>query len=390
MAESDLFWQALAFSAIAFGIPFVVAWWLYVSPMEQWFMGGERLDKRWATRFALMIGASSLLLNAGAYWDASEHIITGIVPGGTDFLWPPHILLYSGFLLALLVALLALTAVAIPNLSAGIRDPRVWVRRNPMLGAVALSAGYAIVAIPGDAIWHQLYGVDLTAWSPPHMLLAFSLALVGICSAAMLAQTNPSDSHDLWRDVVVAGMLALLMSETFLAGVSEWELRSGGVQRNIANRPIWLYPVISAGLSFAVLALARHLTRLRWAATVTAVIFLIIRFLVIGGMLLINGVSPRLPLVFVLGAIAIDGVATRSDSRLRKSFITALGYTLGFSLGAFPQLALIGLPFRTLDYVTAFVVTFIVVAILQPTVEFLGVWFEKQRTPTIETVLQTV
>lgn len=381
MGSLDLFWQAAIFSSLALGIPLACAVWLFFSPMKQTINAGQYLDRTWATRFALMIGGCVLAMNVGAYWDASEHIVTGVVPGGKDFLWPPHLVLYGGFLLVLIVALMALVAVAGPNLRAGIRDPRVWVRRNPLLGAVTLSAGYAIFSIPGDAIWHQLFGVDLTAWSPPHLILGFSIALVGVCSAALLAQTNKSARRDLWRDGLVVAILALVLSETFLVGVVEWEVTGKFAAHNSQERAIWLYPVVSAGLSFLILDLARHLTRLKWAATLTAITFFVIRLAVIGGMALINGVSPHLPLVFVLGAVTLDIVKVRVQSRVMRALSIATVYSIGFAMTAFPNLALLGLGLGPVEYIEAFAVTLVLVAILYPLVEVLGTWFERQRLP---------
>ena len=381
MGSLDLFWQAAIFSSLALGVPLACAVWLFFSPMRQTINAGQSLDRIWATRFALMIGGCVLAMHVGAYWDASEHIVTGVVPGGKDFLWPPHLVLYGGFLLVLIVALMALVAVAGPNLRAGIRDPRVWVRRNPLLGAVTLSAGYAIFSIPGDAIWHQLFGVDLTAWSPPHLILGFSIALVGVCSAALLAQTNKSARRDLWRDGLVVAILALVLSETFLVGVVEWEVTGKFAAHNSQERAIWLYPVVSAGLSFLILDLARHLTRLKWAATLTAITFFVIRLAVIGGMALINGVSPHLPLVFVLGAVTLDIVKVRVQSRVIRALSIATTYSIGFAMTAFPNLALLGLGLGPVEYTEAFAVTLVLVVILYPLVEVLGTWFERQRLP---------
>jgi hypothetical protein len=320
-------------------------------------------------------------MNVGAYWDASEHIVTGIVPGGKDFLWPPHIVLYGGFLLALIVALMAVIAIAGPNLRAGVRDPRIWVRRNPLLGAVTLSSGYAIFSIPGDAIWHQLFGVDLTAWSPPHVLLGFSLALVGICAAALLAQTNEASQHETWRDVIVIAILALVMSELYLVGVLEWEVPGKLALRNAQERAIWLYPVISAGLSFIILLLSRHLTALKWAATFTAIAFFLIRIAVIGGLALTKGVSPHLPLLFILGAIALDLTPATVGTWIERALIASTAYAIGFAITAFPNLALLGLGFAPSDYVLAFAVTWAICVILYPLVNLLGAWFRNQSVP---------
>ena len=214
------------------------------------------------------------LLNAfGGYWDLSEHLITGIVPGGEDFLWPPHLMVYTGFLLAFVVAVSGLVAIAIPNLKQGVKDPRRWVRRNPYVGAVVLMAGYGLLSIPGDAIWHELYGIDLTAWSPPHVFLTISAVSLTVFAAGLFQKSGagmavrsqkssrPEDARsDGTNDgrALVAQKLGKFASTvdwlSFLRlfymanalillvfiGVVEWEVES--INRLVAERPVWLYP----------------------------------------------------------------------------------------------------------------------------------------------------
>ena len=152
---SSLFLQGLIFSTMVLGALAVLAWWLFLSPLK---LPNNRMrdtgdmavaaSHRLAFAIALLIGIGSLLTVFGGYWDLSEHLVTGIVPGGEDFLWPPHLMVYAGFLVAFIVALSGLVAIAAPNLKQGVKDPRKWVRRNPFVGAVVLIAGYGLLSIP--------------------------------------------------------------------------------------------------------------------------------------------------------------------------------------------------------------------------------------------------
>ena len=203
---SSLFLQGLVFSGLVIGVLTFLAWWLYLSPVKQLGPRGQAgsaqdvdaisTSSRLAISLALMVGIGSVLTSFGGYWDLSEHIVTGIVPGGEDFLWPPHLMLYAGFLLTFLVAMGGLFSLAIPNIRANIKDPRRWVRKSPYVGAIVLVAGYGLFSVPGDAIWHELYGIDLTAWSPPHVFLAVSAGSLLIFAAGLLKEGEKEASSN--------------------------------------------------------------------------------------------------------------------------------------------------------------------------------------------------
>ena len=257
---SSLFLQGLMYSGLAIGVLAFLAWWLYFSPMRQ--LGRIDISDNVQSRdaifssprlfntLALLVGIGALLICVEGYWDLSEHVVTGIVPGGEDFLWPPHLMIYAGFLLSFLVAVGGLSAFAIPNLRAGITDPRRWVRRSPYVGATVLVAGYGIFSIPGDAIWHELYGIDLTAWSPPHIFIIMSAASLPIFATGLLIgggnrrfQPDPEPGHAVgesfsrpdWRSFVNLFYLAIALSVFLIIGASEWEINE--VTGHVAQRP---------------------------------------------------------------------------------------------------------------------------------------------------------
>ena len=76
-------------------------------------------------------------------------------------------------------------------LRAGVRDPRQWVRAVPQLGLAAVASIYVQSSIPGDALWHAIFGVDLTAWSPPHLLIATMMFVIFFATINLLATANP-------------------------------------------------------------------------------------------------------------------------------------------------------------------------------------------------------
>ncbi len=389
--QSSLWLQGLVFSATAIGLIAFLGWWLYFSPARGRISDARRVPPVLSRVFGLLIGLGVILISVGGYWDASEHVVTGIVPGGEDFLWPAHLMIYAGFLISFLVASVGLVLLARPNLAAGVADPRLWVRRNPYFGAAVLVAGYGLLSIPGDAIWHELYGVDLTAWSPPHIFLVAASVSTGICAIGLLLQSRRSPEVDNRLALWVLALLAMVLSEAYLIATLEWEL--GTVGGYVLTRPSWLYPTLVGALAFAVLALGRRLVSGPWTATVLAMLYFTWR---LGSSLFaetISGAPPRLTLVFLLGAVALDLAAQRMQGRNRRaSVVTAAAFTLGYTAVALPTIRFVYLPylvrFTLPDYLITLAATFVLCALLWPVTQAVGHWLLKDQieTPVLHAV----
>lgn len=423
---SSLFLQGLVFSGLATGILAFLAWWLYFSPLKQLEKSGTSAEAqsrdsiasspRLFNTLALLVGVSALLICVGGYWDLSEHVVTGIVPGGEDFLWPPHLMIYAGFLFAFLVAVGGLSALAIPNLRAGVIDPRRWVRGNPYVGATVLVAGYGIFSIPGDAIWHELYGIDLTAWSPPHILIAISSASLPIFAAGLLigggnravpsrSETVTRDRRPLfpfsgiaeklvkrpfgerlsrpdWRSFVNLFYLAMALCVFLIIGASEWEMDE--IRRYVAQRPVLLYPTIIGVSAFFLSVLARKIAPGPWSATAFALFYFGLRIASTSFADVVSGTMPRLTLVFILGAVLLDLTYQWMDRfgfkpgdwqvRLAASGAFMVGYTV-VAQPTIEFLFLRYLPHFTVpDHLLTALFVFLFSAALYPVPMALGSW----------------
>ncbi|MXY92641.1 MAG: hypothetical protein F4047_09225 [Caldilineaceae bacterium SB0670_bin_27] len=336
----SLFLQGVVFSALVIGGLAIIGWWLFMSPLDRSLSTDAARNHvvvaspQLSFRLAILIGISSLLICAGSYWDLSEHVITGTVPGGEDFLWPPHIMIYASFLLAFLVALSGTVALAIPNLKSGVRDPRLWARHNPYVAAAVLLAGYGLLSIPSDAIWHELYGLDLTPWSPPHIFLAAAAASLPVAAVGLMGRAQIRGRLAKWTDFLKLIYLALGINLLLIIAVIEWEVVVNHIEL-VANRPVWVFPLITGAISFAALVLARRVAPGPWTATVMALIYLGIRVCAMTLVLQITGVRPKLTLIFLLGALFLDMVCQRMDRRgihggWRRALIAGGAFTVGF------------------------------------------------------------
>ena len=422
---SSLFLQGLTFTTLVIGVLAFLGWWLYFSPLKltegRVQAAGNMAvasSARLSFTLALLIGVGSLLNTFGGYWDLSEHMITGIVPGGEDFLWPPHLMIYAGFLLAFVVAVSGLVAIAVPNLRQGIKDPRRWVRRNPYVGAVVLMAGYGLLSIPGDAIWHELYGIDLTAWSPPHVFLTISAVSLTVFAAGLFqkgasrmnvrsqaSSPHESDGAEGARSAHVNGgkklgefassvdwlsfVRLLYMANALLIlvfiGVVEWEVES--LNRLVAGRPVWLYPTIIGVSSFFLSIVARRLVPGPWTATIVAFFYFGLRLAVSAFADVMSGAPPRMTLVFILGAILLDLTSQwmerfgfkAGDWQVRLA--SAGAFMVGYTLVAQPTIEyylLQFLPSFTIpDHLLTALLTFLVSAAIYPVPLAIGSWLSR-------------
>ena len=433
---SSLFLQGLIFSTLVLAALAVLAWWLYLSPFKLPNGRGRAAEDmavaashRLAFTLALLIGIGSQLNIFGGYWDLSEHLVTGIVPGGEDFLWPPHLMVYAGFLVAFIVALSGLVAIAVPNLKRGIKDPRRWVRRNPFVGSVVIIAGYGLLSIPGDAIWHELYGIDLTAWSPPHLFLTFSAASLPVFAAGLFASGQKSsrasaqglpnrelrDSPQAagpqagalkrvsefasamdWPSIVRLLFMATSLLLLVFVGVVEWEVES--INAYVDKRPVWLYPTIIGVASFFLLVVAKRLVPGPWTATVMALFYFGLRIAVSAFADVMSGAPPRMTLVFILGAVLLDltyqwmqRLGFRpGDWQVRLAVPGA--FVAGYTLVAQPTIEyylLQFLPSFTLpDHLLTALFTLLACAAIYPVAAGLGNWLSTPSGVEMETELE--
>lgn len=370
LVSPDRWTEAILFTTISYAVPLILAWWLFSSRMAGPARPAATPSAGEASWIGGLLGLSGLQLLVGAHWDAAMHIFTGKIPAGTDFLWPPHIMIYSSFLISLAIATFSTITVARVGWARGDRDPRRWVRSNPALGAVAVASLYSLLAVPGDAIWHEIFGPDLTAWSPPHVMLMLTAVVVVLSGAGMLVKVADRLPRKGLVRALVYIMLAVALETSLMVGVSEWEL---GTVRSlfVQARPIWLYPVISGALGFLFMMVARRMTGFRWGATVVALIDMLLWAGISGGLSLVSLPVPMMPLLFLGGAVLAD-MALNTSVKGRE-FWAAAAYAAGFLAAALPRiLTRLDLQFSAADDVLTVVGVLIACLLLVPVARWFG------------------
>ena len=179
-------------------------------------------------RILFAVAILKLLNFIGGAWDIQWHVEIG-----RDSLFiPPHLLVIAAFTGGL-VLVLFMTAYETGLAAYGQPQPDT-LRFGPVRitwPMLAVLCGYAFALLSGvfDELWHQLFGIDATLWSPPHLLIMvatvvvdFSLLFGITASSRRLGYGFTWNSPYLWG-IVLIGSFAFesanfQMGEAFIVG----------------------------------------------------------------------------------------------------------------------------------------------------------------------------
>lgn len=270
--------------------------------------------------FSFIIGA--LLGVCGTYWDIRYHVDIG-----RDSFWiPPHLMVYGGVTIGFLGSLLAL-----------------WKARKihkpfskKLLFAIVLiilSGFLQILVAPIDDWWHRVFGLDVTVWSPPHLLLIFagfaiSLSVIYFQKLYMhIAKldivrklTNDEIKLEIMFGIALVGLNIILAEFEYFRTIPQFHPSQ--------LRAPWLYLAILAIQFSFIFTLAKILIRRRWAVTRIAVIYFLIR-LTLSVILFGSGSWPIFPPMIIISAILFDWI-TRKGVDLKKITLASLIFSISF------------------------------------------------------------
>jgi len=189
-----------------------------------------------AMRIAVWTLVAGKLVGAwGLTWDIQWHLRIG-----RDSFWiPPHVMMYAGVTAGFVVAfgVLVLTTWRAPD---GRLRPGT-IRVAGLVGTrgfhlAAWGVALVILAAPIDDLWHRLFGLDITLWSPPHLLglLGSAVNTVGTLLAAI--EVYGAQSRARW--------IALLLGGALLYGGTR-----------VVLEPAWLTAYAHGGVAFHAFAM---------------------------------------------------------------------------------------------------------------------------------------
>jgi hypothetical protein len=150
--------------------------------------------------------ASKLIAGWGVQWDIQWHVLIG-----RDSFWiPPHVMTYAGVALAVLVSFGVLAWETLTTRPA--RAPG----GTPVLRVLGLSGtrgfhlaawgiALTVLAAPIDDLWHRLFGLDVTLWSPPHLLGIVGAVINSFACLVIAREVYPEQSRARLAALVLTG-----------------------------------------------------------------------------------------------------------------------------------------------------------------------------------------
>ncbi len=136
--------------------------------------------------------AANLLVGWGVQWDIQWHVQIG-----RDSFWiPPHLMTYAGVTIAVLISFGVLACDTLRHLASG-RLPAGTARIFRLTGTpgfhlAAWGIALTVLAAPIDDLWHRLFGLDVTLWSPPHLLGLFGVAINTLACLLIAREAYPA------------------------------------------------------------------------------------------------------------------------------------------------------------------------------------------------------
>lgn len=219
-----------------------------------------------------------LQMAMAAAWDVQWHTSVG----RNDFWIPPHVMLYSGTLIILLTVGYIL-ARETWLYRAGARDTATFsfLGLHAPLGIFLTVLGTVMmfIAAPFDELWHMLYGLDVTVWSPPHLLLiagTVTITFGALYTLLIELNRNPQISR-VFRltGIFLAGGMLLDFANFSLQPAMRlaFQIRTDANPYLYTSMIAWMAPFLLAlatsaarqpGMAFAIV-LANYLSRMFYA-----------------------------------------------------------------------------------------------------------------------------
>ncbi len=212
--------------------------------------------------------AAKVVAGWGTQWDIQWHVTIG-----RDSFWiPPHLMLYSGVTAIVLVSFGVLAWTTARALGGADRE-RGTVRiigftGTPGYHLAAWGIALTVLAAPIDDLWHRLFGLDVTLWSPPH-LLGLLGGIVNSAACWLIArETYPAGSRARLAAIVLAGAFVY-------GGISFGLLPAIRIAYVHGGLRFFTYPILAALLVPLALVVTARVSRLR-AAPVLAILVVLL------------------------------------------------------------------------------------------------------------------
>ncbi|MGB8652596.1 MAG: hypothetical protein WCD35_18255 [Mycobacteriales bacterium] len=279
----------------------------------------------WATVPTTVSMVSLLFAGFGFYWDVAVHIDNGrdSSPFGTPAHWP----IVIGLCGLAAAGILAITLDRDTDGGAALHLPGGL---HCSLGAtlVLLCGSVSLAGFPLDDLWHNVFGQDVTLWSPTHIQMIGGASLTTLATWVLVEEGRRRSAGAPARNTPLGRLLRPSrnrMATSFMIGLStlQAEFDYGVPQFNPIYHPLLIALAAGIGLTAARLTLGRG------GAIRAAVGFLIGRglwALVIGGGLGLT--TPSMPL-YLAEALLVEGAALLVGTHRQIRFGLVSGALIG-------------------------------------------------------------
>src|SRR2546425_1173582 len=148
-----------------------------------------------------LLGAK-VVASWGVQWDIQWHTLIG-----RDSFWiAPHLMTYAGVvvMVGLSFGVLAATTLS-PSRRGGdvVRVLGLTGTRGFHLAAWGIAM--TVLAAPIDDLWHRIFGLDVTLWSPPHLMGILGASINALACLVIAREVYPDRRGARLSAMVVAG-----------------------------------------------------------------------------------------------------------------------------------------------------------------------------------------
>ena len=265
---------------------------------------------------AIAIAIWSLVVAmVGFTWDVAWHADLG---RDQTLFTPPHTMILLGLSGIGIAALVAIALATADNARVGVSVGRLRIPWSAL--PMGLMAAGAVGGFPLDDYWHATYGIDVTMWSPTHLLMIGGASLTPIAAWLMLAEAGAGAARARG-----ARFLSEALAGATLVGLSTFQLEFdlGIPQWQALYHPVLIALAMGVGLVAAREALGRG-----GALRATAG-FIVLRGLIALLVGPVFGLSlERFPL-YLAGALIVEGLYLLTPRLTASLRLLVTGLALG-------------------------------------------------------------
>jgi hypothetical protein len=278
----------------------------------------------WAMAGSLSGLMALLIAVIGFYWDVAWHIDYG---RDTNLFTVSHVMILTGFAMLFWAAAVSVLFASIDEAETGLKMGRNNQIRIPLSAALmGVFAAGGLLAFPFDAMWHSAYGIDVTLWSPTHIMLVAGGSFATFACWLMMAEARPyAKPNQLGRGIYALAAGAAIAGLSTLQG--EFDFSSSQFQALFL--PVMIAIAAGMGLVMARIALGP------WGTMKALTAYIIIRgfvsFVVVGGAL--GHTVPLFPL-YLVSALMVEAAAYWLGTDNRFKFALGAGALVG-TIGMF-------------------------------------------------------